>query len=173
MNATGEHAEPGGGGEAFRLLFVCTGNTCRSPLAQAVAAEEVRRRGWSQVEVHSAGVAAAQGVPASPEAVRVATEAGLDLAQHRSSTLSQEEVERADLILAMSPSHLVELERMGVKEKAALITVFAEGREDAEVSDRGVDDPIGGDREEYRRTLHQLQRLVSRTLDRLEPVLAP
>ena len=159
--------------EAFRLLFVCTGNTCRSPLAEAVAHAEIRRRGWSQVDVRSAGVAVAPSGAASAQAVAVAAEAGLDLSGHRATPLSEGELARADLILAMSPSHLSELERWGVGDKAALITAFAQGRDDAVGSGGGVADPVGGDVAEYRHTLEELQGLVKRALDRLEPVLAP
>src|SRR5690606_14203652 len=68
----------------YNLLFVCTGNTCRSPLAEAVARREIARRGWHNVAVRSAGVAAEPGSPATEEAVIAAAELGLDLSQHRS-----------------------------------------------------------------------------------------
>ena len=173
MDVSEEHGDSEGPGEAFRLLFVCTGNTCRSPMAQAIAQEEIRRRGWTQVEVASAGVAAAVALPASPQAVRVAGEVGLDLTSHRSSPLSSEALERADLILTMGPGHLAELERAGMEGRAALITAFAEGREEAGSADGGVPDPVGGGEEEYRTALQELRRLVNQVLDRLEPMLAP
>src|SRR5215207_8062517 len=72
----------------FRILFVCTGNTCRSPLAEAIARAEIERRGWKNVEVASAGLSAAEGSPATAEAVAVAGRAGIGLEGHRSRPLS-------------------------------------------------------------------------------------
>src|SRR4051794_7273086 len=90
----------------FNLLFVCTGNTCRSPMAEAIARAELERRGWSNVRVASAGLAAAAGEPATREAVVVAARRGLDLGGHRARQLSAEIIGWADLVLGMSSSHL-------------------------------------------------------------------
>jgi protein-tyrosine phosphatase len=160
-------------GEAFRLLFVCTGNTCRSPLAEALARRELARRGWDHVTVRSAGVAAFPGVGASDGALRVGGEAGLSLEAHRSRLLSEEEVAWADLILTMSWSHLEAVADRGGAEKVALLTAFAAGDEDDPDGIGGVSDPIGGDDELYRATLRELEGLVGQVLRRLEPILAP
>jgi protein-tyrosine-phosphatase len=159
--------------EAFRLLFVCTGNTCRSPLAEALARQEADRRGWSHLEVASAGVSAASGESASEGALRVASRHGLPLDAHRSRPLDAELTERADLILVMSPGHLRRVEELGAGERAALVDAFAhpeggEGRGGA-----GVPDPFGGDDEAYEDTYQSLAGLVRDALDRLEAILAP
>ena len=74
----------------FRLLFVCTGNTCRSPLAQAIAERSLGRWGWDRVEIRSAGVSASPGGEAS-EGARVAAESsGLSLEGHRATPLDTE-----------------------------------------------------------------------------------
>ena len=85
----------------FRLLLVCTGNTCRSPMAQVIARRSVERRGWDGVEIRSAGVSAYRGGEAS-EGARVVAEWGeLSLAEHMTTPLDPESerlARRADLV---------------------------------------------------------------------------
>lgn len=99
---------------ACLVVFVCTGNTCRSPLAEALckkkladalgcAAEELPARGYF---VCSAGLAAAPGGPAAEEAVEVARVYGADLAGHRSRPLTTDLAARADFLVAMTDGHL-------------------------------------------------------------------
>jgi protein-tyrosine-phosphatase len=158
--------------EPFRLLFVCTGNTCRSPLAEALARTRVRELGWDHVEVASAGVAAAVGEPASGGSLRAASRHGLDLAEHRASALTTEALEQADLVLVMSPGHLGRLQGLGAGEKVSLLTDFAAAVDPQGVPD-AVPDPFGGPDEAYEATYVLLERLVERALKRLAPIVAP
>lgn len=167
--------EGGGSGKAgpasepttYNILFVCTGNTCRSPLAAVIARRSLMERDWRHVEVASAGIAASEGAPAAEQGLRVAEEQGLDLSGHRTQRLTPELVEWADLILGMGPSHVFAVQEMGAEEKAALITDFADQ------GARGISDPFGGDIEAYRRTYADLARAIRAVLDRLEPILNP
>jgi len=154
----------------FNLVFVCTGNTCRSPLAEALARRELERREWQHVEVVSAGLAAEEGYPASVNALAVAERHGLDLSGHRSRPLTPELVDWADLVLAMSPSHVRALARGGVGEKVSLLGDFAAG---ADGEGAPVHDPFGGDEAAYEETLRELEPLVSAVFDRLAPILHP
>jgi len=153
----------------FRILFVCTGNTCRSPLAEVLARKAIEARGWSQAEVGSAGVAAWPGAPASVGSVRAARTRGLDLTAHQSRPLSPELLEWADLVVAMSASHLAAIRATGEGAKATLLSSAATGGK----SEADVSDPFGGDDEEYLATCAHLEELIEGLLQRLEPVIAP
>lgn len=158
--------------ESFRLLFVCSGNTCRSPLARVLAERELGALGW-RVEVRSAGVSALSGVPASSGSFDVARRHGLDLSAHRSREVDRPLIDWADLILVMSPSHLVRLAELGGAGKAALLDAFAVGDEGGDDVGGGVPDPFGGDDDAYEETYRTLEHLVAKALRRLEPILAP
>jgi protein-tyrosine-phosphatase len=153
----------------YNLLFVCTGNTCRSPMAAAIAEREKKRRGWHHVAIRSAGSGAMEGAHASPETVEVLKEQGIEAPNHFSEMLTGEHVRWADLILAMSLSHMYAVNDLGGGDKVALITDFLEGDD---VSS-GVEDPYGAGMDAYRRTFVQLEQAVMGLMSRLEPILSP
>lgn len=147
----------------MRILFVCTGNTCRSALADAIARKIAVERGLGDVEIVSAGTSAWDGAPASDGALLVGMERGLDLSQHRAQTLTRDLVRDAELVLAMGPHHLERIEALGGSGKSWLLTDFASR---GEVT-RPVNDPIGGELDIYRTTADELEQEVRRVFDRI------
>lgn len=166
---SGSSVPPRAGGTTYNLLFVCSGNTCRSPMAEAIARGLLRERGWKHVDVSSAGTGAVTGSAASPEAVAVAGEHGLELDSHASQPLTAELIQWADLVLVMGTSHMHVVRELGGGDKVSLITEFVEGEGYAQP----VADPFGGDHEHYREAFEQIEAAVTGLLDRLEPILSP
>lgn len=147
----------------MNLLFVCSGNTCRSALAEALARKIAARRGVDDLNVSSAGTNAWDNSPASDEALLVGMERGLDLTGHRARKLTPTMVSEADLIFVMTPGHLEPVRAMGGRGKAHVIDEYASG-----VTNQGISDPFGGDLETYRQTADTLEEELEKLFDRLE-----
>ncbi|MGI8497176.1 MAG: low molecular weight protein arginine phosphatase [Gemmatimonadaceae bacterium] len=153
----------------MRILFVCTGNTCRSVMAEAIASRLIAERGLQGVHAESAGTAAWEGAAASDGALLVGMERSTDLSPHRARPLSRELVSEHDLLLAMSPHHLERLEALGGRGKSYLLTDYASRGARADP----IGDPFGGDLDQYRHTYDQLEEEIRRALDRLAAQRSP
>jgi protein-tyrosine phosphatase len=149
-----------------RLLFVCTGNICRSPTAEAVARSVASQRGvvW---HVDSAGTSAWHvGEAPDPRAIDVAVRRGHDLAGIRSRALVEGDFSRFDHLIALDRAHLHEMRRVPVETvsgRLSLLLDWAPGREGEDVPD-----PYYGDEAEFARALELIELGVNGLADALQ-----
>lgn len=152
-----------------RVLFVCTGNTCRSAMAEAMARRIAQERGLIDVEFGSAGTAAWDDAPASDGALLVCLERGTDLSPHHARLATRELIADYDLVLAMGPHHVERLEALGGRGKTHLLSSYASRG----ASERPIGDPFGGELDLYRETYDELDRELRLLLDRIAAERSP
>jgi protein-tyrosine-phosphatase len=144
----------------WRLLFVCTGNICRSPMAEGLALRAAADRG-RDIEVASCGTHDLDGAPADKHAVAVCAEIGVDLGAHASRQVDAELVAWADYILVMEYAHVeaVRDEFPDARERLMLLGTLGGTME--------IADPYGGWRYQFRRSRDEIKRCVEAFVDRL------
>jgi len=150
----------------YTLLMVCTGNTCRSPMAQGIAYQlieqqlDVKPGGASGVgiDVISAGAYTSAGLPATDEAISAVSDQGIDIRAHRSTPLTRELVESADVIYCMTAGHL---------QAVLALAPHAVGKAQTVDPDVDICDPIGASQQMYLETASAIRRALSTRLKEL------
>lgn len=147
-----------------RVLFVCTGNICRSPIAEVLLRHRLEQEGITDWEVASAGTWTIDGRPASHYAIQLMTEQGLDLSPHRSQAVSRRLVEQADLVLVMTHSHAEAL-RLEFPDQVAKIHLLSEVKGGHRYD---IKDPYGGSLAEYQDCVRELTTLIYGGFERIK-----
>ncbi len=149
----------------YTIMFVCSGNTCRSPMAEGALQVLLEKQRQGRFEILSAGTGAATGFPATEYAIEASKIWSCDLSRHLSQPVTEELIENADLILAMTPSHLRDLLRVrpDAKDKYFLLKNFPDPSPDGD----GVEDPIGMPLDYYKETFLEIGEEIGRFLSEI------
>jgi len=153
-------------GSAVKFLFVCTGNTCRSPMAEGIFSKYLAEKLQCKVDhldkmgykVCSAGIMDMAGVPASPEAIAACAAKGIDIKVHKSRGLSQQLVEESDFVFAMGRMHRERV--IALSDKAASKCVLLAEGED-------IPDPIGQKQQVYNNCAEMIENAVRKRIGEL------
>ncbi|KPJ48600.1 MAG: hypothetical protein AMJ41_04615 [candidate division Zixibacteria bacterium DG_27] len=158
----------------FKVLFVCTGNTCRSPMAAGLMKKLLLETDFDGIEVGSAGTGALNGWPAAPHALEVTKNWGIDISAHRSRALDREIVEQADLILCMAAEHDRAARQLSASSgrKSYLLASYPQKSEETPLA--RIEDPMGGDLEVYEKAFMKIDEHLRRIFgDLLERAREP
>lgn len=145
----------------MKILFICTGNTCRSPIAEGLA----RQLLGPEFKVESAGIAAWDGDSISPNALAVLREQGIELASHKARRVTREILSEADWIIPMTKAHEERLSSLFPEFKQKIKRL---GAWSLRLSDFDVSDPWGGTIEVYRQCAKDLEPLIRELKDQLD-----
>ncbi len=154
--------------ETRSILFVCTGNICRSPTAEGVVGALLRERGWAEeYQLDSAGThAVGPGVSPAEPAINVAQERGVDISGLRSRQFEAADSERFDLILAMDRDHLGFVRYVGGERVAEKLSLFMDYAPDVKTNE--VPDPYGGKTRDYVAAYELIERAAVGLVQALE-----
>jgi len=149
-------------GDIKSVLFVCTGNSCRSVMAETLLKKYLKDMGKSHIAVHSAGVASFEGLPPTLETVEVLKNEGIDVSGSRSKKMTLDLLNSSDVILAMEEFHVDEIARVApwVTKKTHLLKEY--GLNGKRSQNSGVHDPIGRPRKDYDACFQAIKKEVKR-----------
>jgi len=157
------------------ILLVCTGNTCRSSMAEGVLKHILQERKYSNVEVKSAGTSVFMSQPANEKAVIIMREMGIDINKHMSRPLNDVLIDHADIILTMTCSHKESVQYLFPQAIDKVFTLkehltyllgekgtFEDLDNSLEIFEWDITDPYGKNLEEYRKTAQEIKYVLER-----------
>jgi protein-tyrosine-phosphatase len=150
----------------FRILFVCTGNTCRSPMAEGILKKMLKEKKIDFIQVSSAGTNSWGSRPASLSALEISASSGIDLKIHLSRRITREILEETDLVLVMSKDHLDYVRELNkdLLNKSFLLKAFPRRSDD---NSFWIKDPIGGTKDDYKNCFFDLNESIKRIFPEL------
>lgn len=155
-----------------QILFVCTGNLCRSPMAAALLKQKLHPEFRRRVRIISAGTHALEGLPATLQAKAVAQKFNVDLSYHSSQPITPWIIGHSDLILTMEPEHveIITLLDPTAEPRTFLMKEFGLSHQPAGPTEP-IQDPISGDESVYMRVYRELDEEIDRILPSVTKVI--
>jgi protein-tyrosine-phosphatase len=144
----------------LKVLFVCTGNTCRSAMCEGIFSHLVENK---SIEVFSAGISADEGANASENAVEALNQIGIDISNHKSKLLTKDDILNADLVLCMTDVHKMLIQNACPNEKHKIHTLC----EYAKGTNEKISDPYGMDINTYISCAKNLKELIEIVLKKV------
>ena len=147
------------------VLLVCTGNTCRSPMAAGLMKKLLadRQGATPPINIVSAGTMGLIGMPATDLAIEVSASYGVDISEHLSQAATPELLDQADLVFALAADHHEYCRAMGVPaERLFMLRAFPQHPQG--LAQYQIPDPIGGNRDQYQRTFYLIEEALRRGL---------
>ena len=144
------------------VLFVCTGNSCRSPMAAGFLREMLKEK--KEIRIDSCGTIFSSFSGPTPQAIKIMKEYGIDILSHKTKFLSKDLIDEADLILVMERKHRERVQELNpeAKNKTFLLKEFAPDKENLEIRD-----PIGLSDEVYREIAKEIKEALERALPKI------
>ena len=146
----------------LNIVFVCTGNICRSPMAEGLLRHKWREMGRDDLIVSSMGIHGLNGSPATEYAQAVCEQNGFDISSHRARSLVGEELHQANLILCMEPAHKKFVQTFFPWHRAIVFLLGAWPEKETRKS--SIADPMGGSYEKYQRIFSIIQNHIERII---------
>ena len=153
--------------KTYTVMFVCSGNSCRSPMAAGLLQKKLYPEFNDRIRIISSGTLGIDDNPATLNAITVTKEKGVDISRHRSRGVRAKDLAKSDIIFVMAEHHkeFLDMHFPRYKENVFLLKTFSTGTEKPQ--NTSIEDPIGGDLKFYRKTINEIDKELDRILPQL------